>query len=177
MFEELGVPCIDADQVARSIHQDSNHPAMVAIRDYFPDAITPKGCLNRGSLRERFSTDHLANNTLKTLMKPYVMAAMEAWTKTATSPYVIWESALIIEENIHGDSVLVITASDNTRIERIRRRNPDWTMEQINHILTIQLSDSDYMARADDVIHNDGTLKDMKRSVETLHHKHLKDWS
>ena len=30
-FQDLGVPCLDADLVARNIHQDPGHPAMEAI--------------------------------------------------------------------------------------------------------------------------------------------------
>lgn len=177
IFEALGVPCIDADTVARGIHQNPRHPATSNIARALPEAATPDGRLKRGSLCKMFAVDAKANNELRRILKPHVMAEIERWTGDKTTPYVVWESALIIEENIRSDRVLVIDASDETRLARIRMRNPDWTDEQIKNIFSIQLPRSSYMTRADDVILNEGFPQNLRAQIEELHRTYIKNWS
>ncbi len=176
MFETLGVPGIDADQVARAIHQDPLHPANKEIARAFPDAVTPAGTLHRGSLRARFAIDAAANAQLKQILKPYVMSAIGQWTRAQSAPYVIWESALILDENIPADRVLVVDARDDTRIARIQARNPDWPIEQIRSILAIQLPRAAYVSAAHDVIDNDGSLQELQQHVKGLDRQYKKLW-
>ena len=177
LFAELGVPCIDADQVARTIHQNPAHPVMMEIKDVYPELVGDDGRLYRGSLLKRLSVDAEANSTIKRLLKPYVLAEIESWTRKMNSTYVVWESALIIEENIRADRNLVVDAENKIRVERILARNPGWTIDQIQLILAIQLPRNGYLANADDVIKNDAHLDDLRCQVEVLHHMYIKNWS
>lgn len=124
-----------------------------------------------------FAIDAEANIELKRILKPHVMAEIERWTRENATPYVVWESALIIEENIQCDRLLVIDASDETRIARIQTRNPDWTNEEIEYIFSMQLPRFSYMARADDVIRNEASVKDLGKQVEDLHRIYCRNWS
>jgi dephospho-CoA kinase len=177
IFEECGVPCIDADKVARDIHQDPAHPATDEIARAIPEAMASDGTLSRGSLRKIVIMDQEANNKLKRILKPYVMQNLLQWTHAQSAPYVIWESALLIEEEIDTDRLLAVVASDATRIARIQTRNPDWSLDQIKRILTIQLSNTEYEAKADDVLHNDGSEESLRSKIESLHAAYLKQWS
>jgi dephospho-CoA kinase len=177
IFQDLGVPCLDADLVARNIHQDPRHPAMAAIADALPGGVSADGTLRRGSLRKLFAIDNAANSELKRILKPYVMADAERWTRAQAATYVVWESALITDEAIPCDRVLVTDASDETRLARIEARNPDWSAEQIRNIIAIQLPRADYLAHADDVISNEGSLADLKSRIEKLHCMYVKNWS
>jgi len=177
IFEELGIPTIDSDEVARSIHQNPSHPAMAALADLIPQAVTADGRLRRGSLRNQFATDGEANRTLKQILKPFVIAETANWTRRMGGPYVVWESALIVEQRIPCDRLLVIDAPANIRIARILNRNPDWTVGQIENILSVQLSGAAYVAATDDVICNDGSLADLRNQIEELHRSCLKNWS
>lgn len=176
MFEKLGVPCIDADLVARTIHQDPAHPATRQIAQAFPESAAPDGTLRRGSLRARFANDEEANRKLKRILKPHVMAAILQWTHAQKAPYVIWESALILDENIPADRVLVVDAPDEIRVARIRARNPDWPIEQINNILAAQLPRATYLQAAQDVIQNDASLESLRKRVDALHRMYLEIW-
>ena len=62
-FEALGVPCLDTDIVARSIHQDPGHPATQEVALAFPEWMTDDGALQRGSLQGLFSRNAAANHT------------------------------------------------------------------------------------------------------------------
>lgn len=176
-FEALGVPCIDADALARTVHQDPAHPATVQIGRAFPQAMAPDGSLARGTLRSIFALDAAANEELKRLLRPAVLALAEDWTRRQRSPYVVWESALAMEQALPAARVLVVDAPDATRAARIALRNPDWTLAQVAAIIALQLARADYLARADDVVDNDGTQDQVRALAERLHHRYTDLWS
>jgi dephospho-CoA kinase len=176
VFTALGVPCIDADQVARTIHQDPQHPATRAIAAAFPQ-VSNAGQLVRGSLRNFFSLDQAANDQLKRLLKPFVVAEIEAWTRAQTAPWVVWESAMLIDENIATDRVLVVETSLPPRMARLQQRNPEWTDAQRERVFALQLAAGALRAGADDLIINDGSEAELARQVRQLHAMYCKNWS
>lgn len=177
MFEQLGVPCLDADLVARQIHQDPQHPAMAAIGRAVPAAISPQGNVSRGSLRTLFASDAAANNTLKTILRPYVLAEAVRWSKAQPAAYVVWETALLMEQSIPCDRILLINTSDAARLPRTLARNPDWSRAQIDSIIAIQPSRDDYRAHAHDIVDNNGTQAQLQARIEQLHHFYLTLWN
>lgn len=176
-FAQLGVPCIDADALARAIHQDPAHPATRAIAQAFPDAMTADGRLARGTLRTVFALDAKANEDLKNILRPAVLAAAEDWTRQQGAPYVIWESALTADQAIGAHRVLVIDASETTRLARIALRNPDWSREQAAAVMAMQLPRAAYLEGADDVASNDGPAADVQAIAAQLHANYLALWS
>jgi dephospho-CoA kinase len=176
VWEDLGVPCADADTVAREIHQDSNHPAMAELALAFPFAITPDGRLSRGTLRTLFATDPDANSTLKTILAPHVVAHLQRWTAEQNAPYVVWESALLVEEKIAVDRLVVVDASVHQQRARVVHRNPDWTQAHIDGVLSMQLSREARLEQADDTIHNEGDLGALRAQVLALHQAYLARW-
>lgn len=176
VWEELGVPCADADTVAREIHQDSNHPAMAELALAFPFAITPDGRLSRGTLRTLFATDPDANTLLKTILAPHVLAQLQRWTAEQDAPYVVWESALLIEEKIKVDQLVVVDATLQQQRARVQSRNPDWTLAHIDGVLSMQLGREARLTRANDTIHNDGDLAALRAQVLALHRAYVQRW-
>lgn len=175
-FADLGVPCIDADIVARQIHQSPSHPAMTEVARRFPSALTADGRLARGSLRTVFA-DSAANDELKRILGPWVLADIERWALAQNTLYVVCESALIAQRDIPSARVLVVDAPVEVRLARIANRNPDWSPEQVAAILALQPSRESYLALADDIVVNDGAPDDVARLAHELHLTYLKLWT
>lgn len=176
-FAALGVPCLDIDIAARTIHQDPAHPATRAVAAAFPQAMTADGRLARGSLRSVFAQDSAANERLKRILRPHVLEVAAAWTATQQAPYVMWETALAADLPPGCARVLVVDAPDEVRLARLAVRNPDWTREQALAVIALQPSRSAYLAGADDVIVNDGPPHLMAALAEALHRRYLTLWS
>lgn len=176
-FEALGVPCIDADALARTVHQDPAHPATLQIARAFPQAMAADGRLARGTLRSIFALDAAANEELKRILRPAVLALAGEWTRRQQTPYVVWESALAMDQALPATRVLVVDAAYRNRAARIALRNPDWTRAQVAGVVAMQLARADYLARADDVVENDGTLDEVRVLTEQLHRKYTDLWS
>ncbi len=177
VWEQFGVPAIDIDLVAREIHQDPGHPAVNEIARAFPNAMHEDGRLFRGSLRSFFACDVNANIRLKAILRPHVMAQLQSWTAQQRSPYVVWESAILVEERIRVDRMVVVDVQAAEQITRVQRRNRDWSLVQINAVLSMQLSRQERLAHADDTISNAGTLSELAEYAKALHHAYLQSWS
>lgn len=173
-FERLGVPCIDADRVARKLHQDPKHPVIAQIRALFPEVITVDGKLARGSLHQVFACDATANRQLKSLLKPFVMAQLLHWTQQQRFPYVVWESALLLDEHIPVDRVLLVDCPEAQRLRRIGIRNPAWNEEQIHQVQAMQMSRPAFLEQAQDVIRNDASVAELQQQVEAMHRHYMK---
>ena len=176
-FAALGVPCLDTDSVARAIHQDPAHPATCAIALAFPAAMTADGRLARGSLRTVFAANPDANDELKRILRPAVVSAAQRWTQEQLAPYVLWESALSLDQDIDAARVLLIDAPQQLRLARIALRNSDWSREQVLAIVSLQPPRQAYLAGADDVVVNDGALGAIPALAAQLHHTYLSLWS
>lgn len=176
-FSALGVACLDIDTVARAIHQNPDHPATQAVGRAFPAAMSADGRLARGSLRTVFASDPLANEELKRLLAPWVLAEAQRWTRARRGLYVVWESALSLGPASGAARLLVIDASEQVRLERIARRNPDWPAAQVAAILSLQPPRAAYLAAADDVIVNEGPLAQVAQMAAQLNQHYLTLWS
>lgn len=172
MFEALGVPAMDADLVARQIHQNPTHPAVALIAERFPHLMSSEGCLQRGVLYRYFVTRPDENKALRAILKPYVMAEMCAWTHRQQSSYVVWESALLLEEAIPVDRILYVDVPELRRLELIRGRNAELSDAQINSLMRIQMPRDAYLQQAHDVIMNHSTLEHLHNRVNEIHRQY-----
>ena len=175
-FADLGAPCIDADLVARSIHQDRAHPAMAEVAKRFPGAMSADGRLARGSLRTVFA-DPVANDALKRVLGPWVLAGIARWAARQNAPYVVCESALAARADVGAARVLAIDTPLALRLARIAQRNPDWSRAQVEAIVALQPAREAYLADADDIVVNDGAPGALAQRVRALHLDYLTLWT
>src|SRR5690606_27970417 len=74
LFEELGVPIVDTDVIAREV-VEPGEPALAAVRDVFgDDVLTAEGTLDRRALRSRVFADPAARRQLEALLHPLIRA-------------------------------------------------------------------------------------------------------
>ncbi len=176
-FERLGVPCVDVDVIARDIHQDPAHPATQELAKVFAEWMTADGALQRGSLLGLFARNATANRTLIGILKPHVLVALHSWTAAQRAPYVLWESALLMQEEIAVDRLLVVDAPVALRIDRIRSRNPDWPEQHILNILAMKTTHPYVHKTKVDAIQNGGSLEQLHERVAATHCDYLELWS
>jgi dephospho-CoA kinase len=70
------------------------------------------------------------------------------------------------------DRVLVVDCPESVQVERVRRRSA-LTDEAISRIMASQISRAERLARADDVIDNQGDPDCLPPQVERLHRAYL----
>ena len=93
----------------------------------------------------------------------------------AGQSYVLLVVPLLLEKNAYQDVVqriAVVDCSEQTQIERTMRRS-GIAESAVRAIMAAQLSRTDRLAQADDVLHNDGDENMLRQQVAILHPRYL----
>lgn len=174
LFAERGVPVIDADVIARDLTQPGK-PAFAAIVKHFGEQIVlPDGSLDRAGLRQIIFSDVNNRLWLEHLLHPQIRDEMSRQIKTIHAPYCIAVIPLLLEVEFYSfiNRILVVDTPEHIQLERVTQRDNSPVI-QIEAILKAQAKRQDRLARAHDVIVNDGELTDLVPQVEKLHEKYL----
>ncbi|MES9876617.1 MAG: dephospho-CoA kinase [Candidatus Sedimenticola sp. 1PA] len=174
LFEDLGVPVIDADQASREVVKPGQ-PALQQLAQRFGDQIIDsRGELLRKALREIVFTDEQARKDLETILHPLIRQRIDQQLGELSDPYAVLAIPLLIETgaSYQVDRILVVDCSVSEQVRRVSNR--DGVSEaQVEAILATQASREQRLKAADDVIENSGTIEELKPRVAALHRKYL----
>lgn len=169
-FVRLGIQQVDADIVARQVVEPGT-AALEAIVQQFGEAIrNSDGQLDRSRLRQIVFSDETAKNWLNQLLHPLIRQEMLRQLAEATSPYVLLVAPLLLENKLDQlvDTVLVVDVSEQTQINRTSVR--DGSSESlVQSIMAAQCSREERLARANQVISNEGSSDTLPAKVAELH--------
>lgn len=114
--------------------------------------------LNRAFLAGEVFSKPARLKKLNELVHPRVALDFKQWVNShAEEKYLIKEAALMIEAGSFKDldHLIVVTAPVETRIERVLKRDPQRSREEILSIMSNQLREEEKMTYADFIIRND----------------------
>lgn len=169
-FRELGIELVDTDILAREVVEPGT-TALDAIASRFGGSILkPDASLDRAQLRERIFADPEAKEWLEALLHPLINQLIIDRLAACDSPYCLLVSPLLLEtrQSELADRVLVIDVSREIQLARTLLR--DGSSEQtVEAIIASQIGRKERLARADDVIRNEGDLKELQAAVKAQH--------
>ena len=178
LFAELGVPVIDADLVARQVVEKGS-PLLAEIAAHFgPEILLEDGALNRAALREKVFNHESEKQWLNQLLHPAIRHEMLQQLAAQRMPYCIFMVPLLIENKLTAlcQRLLVVDVSEQTQLTRASQRDNN-QLALIKNIMQSQVSRSERLQHADDVINNDTDLSEslpqLKQKVLDLHHLYL----
>ncbi|NQW36255.1 MAG: dephospho-CoA kinase [Flavobacteriales bacterium] len=172
LFESLGIPVFYADDEAKKLMQTSEI-LKSKISATFGDKAYLNNTLNRAYLADLVFTDKANLNRLNALVHPEVKRHFINWVSQQSTPYVIYENAILFETNSASqfDFIITVTANIETRIDRIINRDNvarQMVLDRINN----QWKDEDKIKLSDAVIVNENTVN-LNIVVKNLHKKIL----
>lgn len=172
-FAELGITVIDADQAARTVVEPGK-PALAAIAEHFGEEILVNGVLDRAALRRHIFTDPAEKQWLEALLHPLIRQEVEKDIRSASGPYVIFVSPLLIEakQDALCDRLLVVDVPESVQIQRTVIRDNE-NEAQVRSIILSQASRDLRLEKADDIIDNTAGLSELTQQVDELHQKYL----
>ena len=168
-FEHLGVPVIDADVVARDV-VEPGEPGLEAVIDEFgTEVLDEKGRLDRRKLRSVVFEDPDNRRTLEAILHPLIKERMKSQLEDLEGDYAILAIPLLLEADQTDmvDRVLLVDTSESEQINRARMRDGVGE-EEVRKIMGSQASRADRLARASDVIENNGTIDELRQRVRRL---------
>ena len=157
IFSVMGIPVFEADAEAKKILMSDPH-VMKNLHQVFGDEAFTDGVPDRKKIAAIVFTDPGKLQKLNGIIHPAVANAFDTWMKDhMDASFVIREAAILIESGSYKttDKVLVVTASEETRVQRVMKRDKV-TAEQVRARMKNQLSEQERLSYADFVINNDG---------------------
>lgn len=173
-FAALGVPVIDADELARKVVMPGQAAYDAIVQRFGRSVLSKSGELDRRRLREHVFSNPESRGQLEEIVHPRVYAEIEKQLASLTTIYAVVVVPLLIESGGRGlvDRVLVVDTSEDAQIERASRRDGT-TPDTIKQILAAQLDRKSRLAAADDIIENDGSKQSLELAVGAIHRRYL----
>lgn len=173
-FKKLGIEIVDADIAARTI-VEKGRPALEKIQDRFgPQILQDNGELNRAQLRKIIFEDSEQRKWLEQLTHPLIRDEIIGGLRSATSPYVILSSPLLIESGQFHlvKRTLIVDVPVELQIERTCQRDNN-PKPQVQAIIDAQISREKRLEHADDILSNDKDMANLVNQVRSLHQTYL----
>jgi dephospho-CoA kinase len=173
-FSELGVPVIDADQLARDLVQPGEPALQDIVNRFGPEALRTDGTLDRAHLRGIVFSHPDQRKALEAILHPRIRAEMQRRVLMLDAPYCILSIPLLVEAG-QGDTVdrvLVVDASESIQRMRVAERD-GLSGVDADAVFKAQASRAERLSAADDVIVNDGDFDGLIRQVDALHDRYI----
>ena len=175
IFEKHGAPVIDADVIAHQLTLPGTEALLEISKQLGDQFITSQGELNRKKMAQ-FIFDHPDKKAvLENILHPRVRVRItNELQKLDSPPYVILAVPLLLETNFSElvDRILVITAPENIRIQRVTSRDGR-NADEVKTIMEHQVDQKTRLEKADDILDNSGTLDELESLIKQLHNQYL----
>jgi dephospho-CoA kinase len=170
IFSELGVPVIDADDIAHKLVKPGM-PAFKEITRLFGDKIiSSDGTLDRKTIRYKVFANEIDRKKLENILHPAVYEEIAVQVKNINSRYCVISIPLLLETDASKtvDRILVIDAPREQQLERAANRDKT-DKSDINAIIDSQISRKSRLSAADDIVDNKGDITALRKKICELH--------
>jgi dephospho-CoA kinase len=171
-LRSLGVPVIDADQLARELVAPGT-PGLAAVVEAFgPTVLLPDGSLDRPKVAAAVFSDPNQRRRLNAILHPLIGAASAARIADLTArgePLACYEAALLVENGL-ADAfrpLVVVAVPEAVQVARAMARDSA-TEEQARARIAAQLPLATKVAAADYVIDNGGSREETERRTDDV---------
>jgi dephospho-CoA kinase len=175
MFEELGVPVIDADKISHSLTGTNSDIIEMIISHFGNDYCDEKKNLNRAKLRQRIFESSEDKLWLEQLLHPKIYTKIREQietikTRSSKTPYIIIVIPLLFETGKPDfiDEVWNIDTQKNEQISRLLARD-NMTKSSAEKIIAQQYSREKRLKMADKIILNNGDLTQLRTQILKIH--------
>ena len=159
MFSDKGVPVFNSDEIAKEI-MNTNSLLKNEIVTAFGDKVYDKNRLNKEYLSDAIFNNETLLKKINAIVHPYVADEFNSWIEEQDSKYIIYESAIIFENQAEDffDKIICVTASEEDVISRVMKRN-NFSVDKIKSIINKQLPNDAKIQKSDYVIENTNISK------------------
>ncbi len=174
VFASLGIPVIDADQIARELVASNQRVLELIVKTFGNGVLDGHGKLMHAQLRKIIFNDAAQRKQLEAILHPRILREMQRRAQSVRAPYCICCVPLLLEtgQASHFDRVVVVDTPLDIQLKRAMQRD-HLTAEEAKAIIRTQASREERLEAADDVLTNDAELAHVQRQVRALHKRYL----
>lgn len=171
---KLGALVLDADTISREAVKKGADGLNKIAEVFGKEVIDANGELDRKALAGIVFSDESKRLILNGIIHPQVLKALKERThgEKALNPdrMIVWDVPLLIEVGWveYVDSVWLVTAPEQTRINRIMARD-GCTIKQAQSRICAQMSEEEKARFSNEIIDNGGSLEQLYQRVDALY--------
>ena len=167
---ELGAEIIDTDLISREVVEPGT-PALAQIAAHFgPEVIAEDGTLNRAVVREKVFANPSERQWLEALLHPLIRQTAMDRAQRSQARLAVLVVPLLFESGQYQNTDLNLVVDVPVDVQRQRVLARDAVSEdQVEQILSAQMSRAARLEKADRVIENSGTLEQLFAQVDSLY--------
>jgi dephospho-CoA kinase len=171
-FRRIGVPIIDADQIARDVVVPGSKGLQQIVDEFSPLMLLPDGTLNRKRLGTLVFLYPDSMGKLNKIMSPLIQEESERQVQRAYQDgheVIGYDAALIFEMGNaeRYDPIIVVHCSPENQLGRLMKRN-DLTESEAVARISAQMPVAEKIKRADWTINTDGSVEQSIKQTETI---------
>ena len=140
ILRKLDYPVYNSDEVSKKIMNTNLELIQLIKNEFGEDIYTSDNKLNSSRLSSLVFSDRLILAKINSIVHPFIFDHFKLWCLKQSSSIVFKEAAILFESGANNDldAVICISADDNLRIERIKKRDGR-TEEDIRLIISSQI--------------------------------------
>ena len=169
VFKGLSIPVIDADEIVNSLYSDKNF-ALKAEEKFFKYKITNDGKVDKNLLLKIIFDDLNFKKEFEKFVHTFVLSEIEKFFSLNLSENIVVASVPLLFETEwekYFDKILLITADDEIRLERLMKRN-SLSKGQALIRVNSQMPQDKKIKKADFVIENNSSLEELNEKIKVF---------
>lgn len=167
-----GYEVIDLDEISRDMVSPGHPGLRKLVHEFGNQILSPIGTLNRSALAEIIFSDEEAKEKVNDILHPMIFkeAEEQVYELRKRDKEVVFVDIPLYYESKHefkADQVWVVYVPESIQIQRLMKRNNLSESEALARIQS-QISIEKKREMADVVIHNAGTIKELRVNVDKV---------
>ncbi|UCM87291.1 dephospho-CoA kinase [Streptomyces marincola] len=170
LLAERGARVVDSDRVAREVVEPGTPGLAAVVAEFGTGVLAPDGSLDRARLGAVVFADEERRRALNAIVHPLVAERAAALRDAAPADAIVVHDVPLLAENAlqdRYDAVVVVDASDATRLERLTGRR-GMAEADARARMAAQADRETRLGIADFVLDNDGTIDELTEQVAVL---------
>ena len=168
LLAQRGAVVVDADELARDAVEPGRPAHQAVVARFGTGALRPDGHVDRPALARVVFSDAAARADLEAIIHPAVWASIaeRAAAEAGSDGVVVAEVPLLVETGSDRfDRVVVVDCAEEVAVRRLVEQRGVNEEDAWRRVAT-QAGRTERLARAEFVVHNDGTLEDLGAEVD-----------
>ncbi|HKP70362.1 MAG TPA: dephospho-CoA kinase [Pyrinomonadaceae bacterium] len=176
VFRELGVPVLDADQVARDVVEPGTAGLKRVVEEFGESVLRPNGSIDRAKLGSIVFGDEERRLKLNSIIHPLVFEAQDAWLKKRelenADGIAIVDAALMIESGGYRrfDQLIVVWCERDLQLQRLIGRD-GLSRQEAERRIASQMPQDEKKSYADHLIDTSAGFDATRQQVADVYAK------
>lgn len=170
LLRRRGFSVFNSDNYAKMATHSGNPCFEKLVEVLGNDVLDNSGDIDRKKMADIIFSSEEKRKQVNSIVHPFVIEGMRKFFSNHKDEKIVFaEVPLLFEAHLEDefDRVIVVTCNKETAIKRMKE-DRDYTQQEAEARYDSQLSPSLQCEKADDIIHNDGDLKELDTSINLL---------